>query len=120
VTIDKVGPKPPKTDAVPESSGPRAPKKPSSSAGPGFKQALESAAASHGISDRLDSIIQDAATRMRAGEISKQQAVDFIVDQLKKDLLQGHLPPEQIESAVTFVREIITDDPAVDLLLRGK
>jgi hypothetical protein len=120
VTIDKVGPKPPKTDGLSETSEPRTPEKPSSAPGAGFKQALESAPAADRIADRLDSIIQDAASRLRQGEITKDQALDFIVDQLKKDLLQGPLPPEEIESAVAFVREIMTDDPAVDLLLRGK
>lgn len=120
MTIDKVGPKPPKTEGVSETSEPRAPEKPASVTGPGFKVELKSAPAVDNISDRLDSIIQDAASRMRAGGISKDQAIDFIIDSLRKDLLQGPLPAQEVDRVVAYVREIITDDPTVDLLLRGK
>lgn len=120
MTIHKVGPKPPKTDGISEATEPRAPEKPASTTGPGFRHGLQSAPAAERISDQLDSIIQDAASRLRAGEISKAQAVDYIIDRLKQDLLEGPMPPEEVDRALAFVREIITDDPTVDLLLRGE
>ena len=46
--------------------------------------------------------------------------IDFIIDSLRKELLQGPLPAQEVDRAVAYVREIITDDPTVDLLLRGK
>lgn len=120
MTIHKVGPKPPKTEGLSETSGPGAAEKPASVTGSGFKQELKSAPAVDALSDRLDAIIQDAASRMRAGQISRDQAIDFIIDSLRQDLLQGPLPADEVDRAVAWVREIITDDPTVDLLLGGK
>lgn len=86
----------------------------------GFKQQLKAVSGGDKIPDQLATIIEEASSRLTAGEITKEQAVDFILDHLRHELLSRAIKPEEVDDAVAFVKEVITDDPAIEMLLTGK
>jgi hypothetical protein len=118
VTIDSIGPKPPKLDgpgAVQE-AGPAG--KSGGVEKPTFKQELGALSSPEKIADRLTAAIQDAASQIGAGTMTKDQAIDLIIERFREELTAVSMKPDEVEDAVAFVRETIADDPLVDSLLK--
>ena len=119
MTIDKIGPGGPKPGAAGGALPAERPGEASPAGKAAFTEALKPAGSAE-AADQLAAAIQAASSKISAGELTKEQAVDFILSTYRKELLKGAMSPEEADGAIEFLREIITDDPAIDALLSGK
>ena len=116
--INKIGGGPLKPGGVSETAPAEKPGKSSDLKKSSFKEHIEKAAEMENASDHLSAIIQQASSKIAAGEISKQEAVEFILTNFKEELLSGNMQPEEADRVIDHIREVITDDPAIESLLK--
>lgn len=120
MTIDSIGPKPPKLDGPGATQAAGSAGKSGGVEKPAFKQELGALASPEKISDRLAAAIQDAASQIGAGDMTKDQAIDLIIERFREELTATSMKPDEVDGAVAFVRETIADDPLIDSLLKGR
>lgn len=118
MSINKIGGGPPKPGGVSETAPAQKPGEDSSTKKSGFKEQIEKAAEAEKAADHLNAIIQQASNKIAAGEISKQEAVEFILENFREELLSGNIKPQEADRVIDHIREVITDDPAIESLLK--
>ncbi|MFH1435577.1 MAG: hypothetical protein ABIJ56_07650 [Pseudomonadota bacterium] len=118
--INNIGGGPPKPGGLSETTPADKPGEASSIKKPIFKEHIEKAAEAEKAADQLGAIIQQASSKIASGEISKQEAIEFILTNYREELLSGNMRPEVADRVIDHIREVITDDPAVESLLTGK
>ncbi len=119
MTIDKIGPGGPKPGGIADALPVERPKDAAAPGKASFKEELRPAAPA-AMADPLAEVVQQASSKIAAGEITREQAIDFILSAYRQELLAGAASPEEADRTIGFIREIISDDPSINALLSGK
>jgi|GEM_PF-5914601 len=81
-----------------------------------FKQILGTASESNVTESNLESSIKEISQKLSSGEITNEQAIDLIVSAFREEI-KG---TPDVEAKIQFIKEILTDDPTIEILLKGK
>jgi hypothetical protein len=119
LTIDKIGPGGPKPGGINETLPVDKSKETADARKVAFTEKLKPVAPA-AEADHLAATIQQASSKIAAGEITREQAIELILSTYRQELLSRATSPEETDATIDFIREIIADDPAIDALLSGK
>ena len=81
-----------------------------------FKQILGTASESNVTESNLESSIKEISQKLSSGEITNEQAIDLIVSAFREEI-KG---TPDVEAKIQFIKEVLSDDPTIELLLKGK
>ncbi len=119
MTIGKIGPGKPTTATIGETIPAEKTGNVSGAAKTGFAQIPE-ASISETKPDHLADFIFQISSKIAAGQMTRQQAIDLILFEYRKEILAATQDPARVEGTIEFIREVINGDPLLDSLLPEK